>query len=117
VAAQDEGGQRALARDDAEREQPARTVTAHVTVLVNVAGTAEVKAGLRAGRRASGCCAQSRVHGCFGLATERQHLAMLEPILAALGPRLTTVRVLDFGADKAPRFLRGTPEVASRCCR
>jgi len=112
VAAQMKARQRALARDDAEREQPARTRDGHtVTVLVNVAGTAEVKAGLRAGAEGVGLLrTELAFMDASDWPTERQHLAMLEPILAALGPRLTTVRVLDFGADKAPPFLRGTPE-------
>jgi phosphoenolpyruvate-protein kinase (PTS system EI component) len=47
--------QRARARDDAERELPARTRDGHtVTVFVNVAGTAEVQAGLRAGAEGVG---------------------------------------------------------------
>ena len=104
--------QRAVARDDAERDLPARTRDGHsVTVLVNVAGTAEVQAGLRAGAEGIGLL---RTELAFMEApawpTEAQHLAMLEPILAALGAHPATVRVLDFGADKAPPFLRGTAQ-------
>jgi phosphoenolpyruvate-protein kinase (PTS system EI component) len=100
---------RATARDDAERELPARTRDGHeVTVLVNVAGSAEVAAGLRAGAQGIGLL---RTELAFMQATawptEAEHLAMLEPILAALGSHPATVRVLDFGADKAPPFLRG----------
>jgi phosphoenolpyruvate-protein kinase (PTS system EI component) len=104
--------QRASARDDAERELPARTRDGHqVTVLVNVAGRAEVLAGLRAGAEGIGLL---RTELAFMEATdwptEAEHLAMLEPILAALGSHPATVRVLDFGADKAPPFLRGTAQ-------
>jgi phosphoenolpyruvate-protein kinase (PTS system EI component) len=104
--------QRAVARDDAERELPARTRDGHtVTVLVNVAGTAEVQAGLRAGAEGIGLL---RTELGFMEApawpTEADHLSMLEPILAALGARPAVVRVLDFGADKAPPFLRGTQQ-------
>lgn len=103
---------RASALDDAERELPARTRDGHeVTVLVNVAGSAEVTAGLRAGAQGIGLL---RTELAFMEATawptEAEHLAMLEPILAALGPHPATVRVLDFGADKAPPFLRATAQ-------
>ena len=37
------------------------------------------------------------------------HRAALDPVLAPLAGRTATVRVLDFGADKTPPFLRGTP--------
>src|SRR2546423_1179282 len=40
--------------------------------------------------------------------TRAEHRAALEPILAPLRGRLTTVRVLDFGGDKTPPFLAGT---------
>jgi phosphoenolpyruvate-protein kinase (PTS system EI component) len=103
---------RASALDDAERELPARTRDGHeVTVLVNVAGSAEVTAGLRAGAQGIGLL---RTELAFMEATawptEAEHLAMLEPILAALGAHPATVRVLDFGADKAPPFLRATAQ-------
>lgn len=112
VAKQMQARQRALARDDAERELPALTHDGHtVAVLVNVAGTAEVHAGLRAGAEGIGLL---RTELAFMEAsawpTEGEHLSMLEPILAALGSRPAVVRVLDFGADKAPPFLRGTPQ-------
>jgi phosphoenolpyruvate-protein kinase (PTS system EI component) len=102
--------QRATARDDAERELPARTRDGHdVTVLVNVAGSAEVAVGLRAGAEGIGLLrTELGFMEARAWPTEAEHLAMLEPILAALGPHPATVRVLDFGADKAPPFLRGT---------
>jgi phosphoenolpyruvate-protein kinase (PTS system EI component) len=104
--------QRSSARDDAERELPARTSDGReVTVLVNVAGSTEVAVGLRAGAQGIGLL---RTELAFMEATawptEAEHLEMLEPILAALGPHPATVRVLDFGADKAPPFLRGTAQ-------
>jgi phosphoenolpyruvate-protein kinase (PTS system EI component) len=39
---------------------------------------------------------------------EAEHRRMLSPVLAALRGRPATVRVLDFGGDKTPPFLRGT---------
>jgi len=112
VAAEMRARHRAVARDVAERDLPARTRDGHtVTVYVNVAGTAEVHAGLRAGAEGVGLL---RTELAFMEAaawpTESEHLAMLEPILAALGSRPAVVRVLDFGGDKAPPFLRGTAE-------
>ena len=38
---------------------------------------------------------------------EAAHRRMLEPVLELLGGRTATVRVLDFGGDKTPPFLRG----------
>jgi phosphoenolpyruvate-protein kinase (PTS system EI component) len=104
--------QRASARDVAERDLAARTRDGHeVTVLVNVAGSAEVAAGLRAGAQGIGLLrTELAFMDATDWPTEAEHLAMLEPILAALGPHPATVRVLDFGADKAPPFLRGTAQ-------
>jgi phosphoenolpyruvate-protein kinase (PTS system EI component) len=110
AAAEMRARQRAVARDDAERELPARTRDGHtVTVFVNVAGTVEVQAGLRAGAEGIGLL---RTELAFMEAaawpTESEHLSMLTPILAAVGSRPAVVRVLDFGADKAPAFLSHT---------
>src|SRR4029078_6233586 len=37
------------------------------------------------------------------------HVRQLAPILDELGDRPATVRVLDFGGDKTPPFLKGDP--------
>lgn len=104
--------QRARARDEAERELPAQTRDGtRLGVLVNVAGTAEVAAGLRAGAEGIGLLrTELGFMEATSWPTEAEHVALLHPILSALGERPAIVRVLDFGADKAPPFLRGTPE-------
>jgi len=112
VAGEMRARQRAVARDAAERDLPARTRDGHtVTVFVNVAGPAEVQAGLRAGAEGIGLLrTELGFMEATAWPTEAEHLSMIEPILAALGARPAVVRVLDFGADKAPPFLRGTAE-------
>ena len=44
-----------------------------------------------------------------GWPTRAEHARMLRPLLAALGGLTATVRVLDFGGDKIPPFLREEP--------
>jgi phosphoenolpyruvate-protein kinase (PTS system EI component) len=81
-----------------------------IGVLANVATAAEVSVALRGGAEGVGLL---RTELAFLEApdwpSEQQHVEMLEPLLAALHsdpPRPAIVRVLDFGADKAPPFLR-----------
>jgi phosphoenolpyruvate-protein kinase (PTS system EI component) len=98
----------AMARALAQRDQPAVTRDGRrVTVLANVASPAELDVGLRAGAEGVGLL---RTELAFLEAvdwpTERQHADALEPILVGLGGRRAVVRVLDFGADKSPPFLR-----------
>jgi phosphoenolpyruvate-protein kinase (PTS system EI component) len=45
-----------------------------------------------------------------GWPSEAEHRQLLAPILHGLVGRLATVRLLDFGGDKTPPFLAGTPE-------
>ena len=45
-----------------------------------------------------------------GWPTAKDHRRTVEPILAGVGARPAVIRVLDFGADKAPPFLRGVAE-------
>jgi phosphoenolpyruvate-protein kinase (PTS system EI component) len=101
---------RAAERAGAECDLPSVTRDGRrVSVLVNVAGAPELEVGLRAGAEGIGLL---RTELAFLDArdwpTESEHLDSLEPILATLGDRPATVRVLDFGADKAPPFLRGS---------
>jgi phosphoenolpyruvate-protein kinase (PTS system EI component) len=103
----------------AERERgladcalPAVTRDGHrVRVLVNAATRAELDAGLAAGAEGVGLL---RTELAFLEAaewpTEDRHRAALAPVLDGLAGRTATVRVLDFGADKTPPFLAGTPE-------
>lgn len=94
------------------RDQPAVTSDGRrIKVLVNVASSAERDVGFGAGAEGIGLL---RTELAFLDATEwpseREHRAALEPILAQLAGRPAVVRVLDFGADKTPPFLRGVPE-------
>jgi phosphoenolpyruvate-protein kinase (PTS system EI component) len=97
-------------RSRATRELPAVTPDGHpVRVLANAAGEPEVRAGLDAGAEGVGLL---RTELAFldakAWPSEEAHRERLAPILGALGGRVATVRVLDFGGDKTPPFLRGT---------
>jgi phosphoenolpyruvate-protein kinase (PTS system EI component) len=94
-----------------DRELPAVTRDGHrVRVLVNAATRAELDAGLAAGAEGVGLL---RTELAFLDAArwpgEGEHRAAIAPVLAGLAGRTATVRVLDFGADKTPPFLAGTP--------
>jgi multiphosphoryl transfer protein len=103
-------------RDRAQAEASAGlpSVTAdglRVRVLVNAATPAEVRAGLRAGAEGVGLLRTELAFLDAGAwPSETAHRAALEPVLDLLPGRTATVRVLDFGADKTPPFLRGTRE-------
>jgi phosphoenolpyruvate-protein kinase (PTS system EI component) len=99
-------------RSAVERERPAITCDGRqVTVLANVASTAELDAGLRAGAEGIGLL---RTELAFLEAAdwpdEQDHTDVLKPIVAGLGGRRAVVRVLDFGPDKSPPFLCGVRE-------
>ena len=95
----------------AQRELPATTRDGRaLRVLVNAAGPAEVRAGLAAGAEGIGLL---RTELAFldagGWPSEADHRRALQPVLDALDPGgEATVRLLDFGGDKTPPFLRGT---------
>jgi multiphosphoryl transfer protein len=80
-----------------------------IRVLANASAAAEVRAGLHAGAEGVGLL---RTELAFLEAAHwpafEEHLRMLEPTLAQLSGRTATVRILDFGGDKTPPFLRGT---------
>jgi phosphoenolpyruvate-protein kinase (PTS system EI component) len=103
---------RARVRASARRLLPAVTRDGReLRVLANAASAAEVAAALECGAQGAGLV---RTELAFLDArewpTEDEHRRALEPVLGALGERTATVRVLDFGADKTPPFLRGTRE-------
>ncbi len=103
---------RAAQRAHEMRDQPALTRDGtRVTVRANVASAAELAAGLRAGAEGIGLLRTELAFlDATDWPTEREHLDALEPILVGLGRLPAIVRVLDFGADKAPPFLRHVPE-------
>jgi phosphoenolpyruvate-protein kinase (PTS system EI component) len=82
-----------------------------VTLLCNAATTVEIDAGLAAEADGIGLL---RTELAFLEATawptEADHEQALTPLLALLPGRVATVRVLDFGEDKTPPFLRGTTQ-------
>lgn len=96
----------------AARGLPAQTVDGRpIKVLANVATAAEVGVALPAGAEGVGLL---RTELAFMDATrwptEDDHRRALAPVLASLDNSVATVRLLDFGGDKTPPFLRGTGE-------
>jgi phosphoenolpyruvate-protein kinase (PTS system EI component) len=107
--------------DPARAARPRRELIAHgpgrtrdgvrVRILANAAGSADVRVALAAGAEGVGLLRTELAFlDAHRWPTEDEHRAALEPVLAALGHRTATVRVLDFGGDKTPPFLAGTPE-------
>jgi multiphosphoryl transfer protein len=108
------GAARARAQDHAaeRRELPAVTTDGReIRVLTNVATPAELGVALGAGAEGIGLL---RTELAFLEARawpdRSEHERVLAPVLGALGPRVATVRLLDFGGDKTPPFLRGTDQ-------
>ena len=101
----------ARAREIADSSLPAETTDGRrVRVLVNAATPAELRAGLAAGAEGAGLI---RTELAFldapAWPTRTQHVRMLRPLMGGLAGRTATVRVLDFGGDKIPPFLRDDP--------
>jgi phosphoenolpyruvate-protein kinase (PTS system EI component) len=96
----------------AERGLPAETIDGHrIRVLANVATPAEVAVALPAGAEGVGLL---RTELAFLEAGDwpsmEDHRRALAPTLAPLEDMVATVRLLDFGGDKTPPFLRGTEQ-------
>ncbi len=93
-----------------ERSEPAVTTDGRsVRLLANAGTLAEIEAALEAGAEGVGLLRTELTFlDARGWPTEAEHLAVLEPMLAALEDRLATVRTLDFGGDKTPPFLAHT---------
>ena len=99
----------ARARDMASRALPTVTRDGRaVRVLANAATPAEVRAALEAGADGVGLF---RTELAFLEAKHwpsvAEHRRTLEPVLSQLHGLTATVRLLDFGADKTPPFLKG----------
>ena len=102
---------RTRAREIAESSLPAETTDGRrIRVLVNAATPAELRAGLAAGAEGAGLI---RTELAFldapAWPTRAHHTHILAPLIAGLADLTATVRVLDFGGDKVPPFLRGEP--------
>jgi phosphoenolpyruvate-protein phosphotransferase len=103
---------RARRRAAAVRDLPAETRDGReVRVLTNAASAGEVALGLEAGAEGAGLVRTELAFlDASAWPTESEHRRALEPVLHELRGRTVTVRVLDFGGDKTPPFLRGTRE-------
>jgi phosphoenolpyruvate-protein kinase (PTS system EI component) len=95
----------------AGRSLPVETVDGvGVTLLCNVATAAETRAGLAAGAEGVGLLrTELPFLDVADWPDEAAHRRVLDPILSQLHGRVATVRVLDFGGDKVPRFLSAAP--------
>ncbi len=93
----------------AQRLEPARTLDGHVLrVLANAASVAEVIESIEQGAEGVGLLRTELLFlDAQGWPTQAQQASFLGPILAPLSNRMATVRLLDFGGDKTPPFLRG----------
>ena len=119
---QPEPGRITAARADVDRRQaarqnavarrldPAKTQDGHrLTVLANSASVAEVIEALEQGAEGVGLLrSELSFLDAHMWPSRAQHVAFLKPILARLEGKTATVRLLDFGGDKTPPFLRGT---------
>jgi multiphosphoryl transfer protein len=101
----------ARAKERAESALPAETADGRrVRVLVNAVAPAEVTAGLSAGAEGAGLIRTELAFlDAHRWPSREDHARMLRPLLAGLAGRTATVRVLDFGGDKIPPFLRDEP--------
>jgi phosphoenolpyruvate-protein kinase (PTS system EI component) len=119
---QPEPGRITAARADVDRRQaarqnavarrldPAKTQDGHrLTVLANSASVAEVIEALAQGAEGVGLLrSELSFLDAHMWPSRAQHVAFLKPILTRLEGKTATVRLLDFGGDKTPPFLRGT---------
>lgn len=103
---------RQQARDHAlaHRGEPAITVDGHrVTILANAASVAEVHEALAQGAEGVGLLRTELLFlDAPAWPPRAQQVRFLEPILSELSDWTATVRLLDYGGDKTPPFLRGT---------
>jgi phosphoenolpyruvate-protein phosphotransferase len=114
AVAEEVTARRRAARDRAlgQKDEPAITLDGHrVRVLANVAGVAELEEALAQGAEGVGLLRTELLFlDAEQWPSRSQHVRFLTPILAGLRGRTATVRLLDFGGDKTPPFLRGVTE-------
>jgi phosphoenolpyruvate-protein kinase (PTS system EI component) len=106
-----EAERRRLARQNAvaSRLEPAQTKDGHrLRVLANAASVAEVVEALEQGAEGIGLLRTELLFlDSQAWPAQEQQSTFLRLILAPLTGRVVTVRLLDFGGDKTPPFLRG----------
>jgi phosphoenolpyruvate-protein phosphotransferase len=102
---------KALARAVADKGLSTVTTDGHqVVVRGNASGPVEVKAALSWGAEGIGLFRTELGFLDAGAwPTQDQHRKALAPALALLRGGVATVRLLDYGGDKTPPFLEGTP--------
>ena len=95
-----------------DRELPAETNDGtRITVLTNAAAARDLELGFGAGAEGVGLLRTELAFlDATSWPTEAEHRRALAPVLDRLAGRPAVVRVLDFGADKAPPFLHGVAE-------
>jgi multiphosphoryl transfer protein len=114
-----DGDRGEVVADPARAVRPRREVVARgpgrtrdglrVRILANAAGSADVRVALANGAEGVGLLRTELAFlDAAAWPTEAEHRAALAPVLTGLRGRTATVRVLDFGGDKTPPFLRGT---------
>lgn len=110
-AARAEAERRHAARQDAiaHRLEPAQTKDGRrLRILANAASVAEVIEALEQGAEGVGLLRTELLFlDAQAWPTFAQQASFLSLILAPLTGRIATVRLLDFGGDKTPPFLRG----------
>ena len=111
AAARAEAERRRIARQNAvaSKLEPAQTKDGHrLRVLANAASVAEVVEALDQGAEGIGLLRTELLFlDSQAWPAQAQQATFLGLILAPLTGRVATVRLLDFGGDKTPPFLRG----------
>ena len=102
----------AARRSHEERDRPAVTADGtRIVVLANVSSRGELDVGIRAGAEGIGLLRTELAFlDAHEWPSEQEHTEALQSILEGLDGRPAVVRVLDFGADKSPPFLRDVPQ-------
>ena len=109
-----EAARTARRRSAADREPAVTSDGRRIVVLCNAATEAEVVAGLESGAEGVGLLRTELPFLEAGAwPTRTEHETALRPLLDHLHGRPVTVRVLDFGGDKTPPFLRDTGTAGS----
>jgi phosphoenolpyruvate-protein kinase (PTS system EI component) len=101
------GAERAQAR--AERELPVETLDGRrLRLFANASSLPELREAFEQGAEGVGLLRTELLFlDAPGWPDAAAHLRLLRPLLGRIGDRPATVRLLDFGGDKTPPFLRG----------